>query len=88
MIYLTITSNTENSETENFVVSKKVYNSLFSLRNWGGFKRFSIDIINDKYANIKVNYQGLLEFLVINIFPAPDNNYDKQEKKIKQLLNV
>lgn len=75
---ITLIENREGGEKIELVVDEKTYNKLIDINFTGGFKRFDIDLYDDK-SNKELNYNGLEDFLS-KVFSTSIEN-------IKKMLN-
>jgi hypothetical protein len=54
MLTIQITENIQGAETKSFNVTKYVYNHLLDIENMGGFKRFNMQVYEDKVKGQKI----------------------------------
>jgi len=69
MIKIKINTNDNNKESKEFIVSQKKLTKLRELEFIGGFKRFTIDVIDERIKYRPVNYEYLIDWLIKHIFP-------------------
>ena len=68
MLTIQITENIQNAKTMSFNVSKPYYNTIRGLENYGGFKRFNLQVYEDnvkgqKYTNKNIVIEYLTKIL-------------------------